>query len=178
MVACHAYGQQRPRTPADIKSITAAEADALTQELAQRGVRPLFLDGLTTLPADVAKIVVGFDGDLSLGGLSELTDEAAAELGRHKDNPLRLKGLTSLSAAAAIELARHENWLGLMGLTKISDEARPVGKSMGRDSVPVPKKLAGPGHQAFAACLPPEAPGTDSRAILAAARASPKVLLV
>jgi len=61
-------------------------------------------------------------GELSLGGLTDLSDAAAQALAKHQGN-LWLYGLTDLSDAAAEALAKHQGFLNLDGLTDLSDSA-------------------------------------------------------
>ena len=66
--------------------------------------------------------IVTVQVDLSLSGLTELSDAAAESLSKHQGE-LWLNGLTELSDAAAESLSKHEGTLGLNGLRELSDAA-------------------------------------------------------
>lgn len=80
------------------------------------------LDSYTAIDDDAAGILSKCIFGLELRGLTELSDEAAKELGRRKGGDLDLSGLKSLSVVAANALAGTEGILLLSGLNKISDE--------------------------------------------------------
>lgn len=60
--------------------------------------------------------------DLSLSGLTELSDAAAESFSKHS-GPLYLDGLASLSDNAADSLSKHNGYLSFGGLTELSDAA-------------------------------------------------------
>jgi len=59
-------------------------------------------------------------GDLSLDGLTTLSDEVAEALSHHTGGLLSLNGLTTVSAAAAAALARHEGGILLQSLAALT----------------------------------------------------------
>ncbi len=61
------------------------------------------------------------EGELSLSGLTSLSDAAAESLSKHRGGILHLNGLTSLSDATAEILSKREGELSLSGLTSLSD---------------------------------------------------------
>jgi hypothetical protein len=71
---------------------------------------------------DVADKFAGLEGDLFLGGLTNLSEGVAEGVARHKGT-VWLDGLTMLSAKRAKVLAQHEGTLSLNGLLTLSDEA-------------------------------------------------------
>ncbi len=91
-------------------------------ELFSKHEGDLSLNGLTELSDAAAELLSKPQGDLSLCGLTELTDAAAESLSKHKGD-LWLDGLNELSDAAAVSLSRHQGQLGLDGLTELSDAA-------------------------------------------------------
>ena len=60
---------------------------------------------------------------LELEGLTELSDEAAKSLSKHKSCRLELPSLTRLSDAGAKSLSKYKGSLTLDGLTELSDAA-------------------------------------------------------
>ena len=62
-------------------------------------------------------------GSLFLGGLTELSEEAAKALAQHKGGCLFLGYLIALSDAQASALAHYKGSLSLDGLRELSDEA-------------------------------------------------------
>lgn len=80
------------------------------------------LDSYTAIDDDAAGILSKCIFGLELRELTELSDEAAKELGRRKGGDLDLSGLHSLSVVAAKALAGTEGILMLRGLKEISDE--------------------------------------------------------
>ncbi len=95
----------------------------------------LSFDALTTIPPEVAEVLVGIEGALSLNALTELSPETAATLAKHAPAKgfgypdLRLNGLKSISSAAAEALAAHQGKVLLHSLERL-------------DSVPLAQKLA------------------------------------
>ena len=102
---------------ASIRTITVEDAKRLSQD--RSGT--LLLDGLKTLPPEVARELAKHEGSLSLNGLKDISNDAAAALGQHK-GALYLDGLTMISDASAAGLAAHQGDLSLNGLTAIPDE--------------------------------------------------------
>lgn len=95
-------------------SITNDAAAALT------GEEELSLNGLTNLSDAAAVALAKHKGALYLNGLTSLSDAAVAALAKHEGS-LFLNGLTSLSNASAAALSKHEEYLSLDGLTTLSD---------------------------------------------------------
>ena len=93
----------------------------------------LFLDGLTSLPRNVASTLFdlhtrGDSLELSLNGLRNLDVESAFELRNFKGSSLSLDGLTDLSSVAAESISqiaptRGRLDISLNGLTSLTDEA-------------------------------------------------------
>lgn len=112
-------------------------AAALAKHKGQGGV---ILSGLTRLlPGTVAALADYKGGIINLDGVTSLSDEAAAELGKYLGRAkvsLHLCGLTSLSDSAAVWLAKYlgrfESSLYLDGLTSLSVRAaRELAKCQG-----------------------------------------------
>jgi len=102
-----------------VKTISAAAAAAVAQRLGN-----LSLDGLTTLTDDVAAALAKHrGGTLSLDGLTSLSDQAAAALAQHGGR-LSLGGLKALSPGAAQALAGYKgDWLTLDGVQTLDTAA-------------------------------------------------------
>lgn len=102
----------------------------------------LFLDGLTTLSANAARVLATHKGDLSLNGLATLSPEVARALARHRTvlwedrencetalsewrpkGDLSLNGLKTICDSVAHALAEHEGDLFLDGLTVLTEGA-------------------------------------------------------
>lgn len=81
------------------------------------------LPAVEQLPAEVAKALAQRQGNLTLDGLAELSDDAVAALAEHRGGSLSLNGLKTLTDRAAAALARHDGRLSLAGLTNLSDGA-------------------------------------------------------
>ena len=88
-----------------------------------------FVDGIETpvedleeLTDDMARVLSGFDGDLSLHSLERLTDRQAAILCRHRGGCLDLSGLLSLSDGQAENLAIYPGTLILVSVQRLSDK--------------------------------------------------------
>ena len=90
----------------------------------------LRLDGLTSISDDTAQCLGKHHGELSLRGVSMLSEAAAEGLAKI-EGKLRLDGLTNLSDAAAVHLGKHcgELELGLQTLTNFA--AEHLGKHRG-----------------------------------------------
>lgn len=97
---------------------------------------------LNTLPPDMAQSLVRWKrGDLSLDGLTSLSDETAAVLAKHVGT-LSLNGLTRLtSEEAANALSRHRGPVLLRGLLTISPAVRTILMNNGEIQLP-PQKTA------------------------------------
>ena len=80
----------------------------------------LNLPGVKELPADVAKELAAHAGRLALG-VTELSDEAAAALAKHRGD-LRLSGLKGLTSLVLAERLGQQEWLFLDSVTKITPE--------------------------------------------------------
>jgi hypothetical protein len=93
-----AVGQELLDDTDEIKTLTVEMAHALAQHKGQ-----LSLDGLTTISDAAVKALAQHEGPLELGGLTTLSDEAAKALAQHK-GPLYLSSRTTLSDEAAAEL--------------------------------------------------------------------------
>jgi len=94
---------------------TPAVAKALA---ASKGA--LHLSGIKVLPANVAEELAAHTGQLVLG-VTELSDEAAAALAKHRGN-LRLGSLKILTSLVLAERLGQQEWLFLDGVTKITPE--------------------------------------------------------
>ena len=79
------------------------------------------LPRVKTVSADVARALAKRQGELSMEGLTEISDEAAQVLGPKLNG--RLPALKSLSPELAKGLAKTRGHLVLDGLTKLSDDA-------------------------------------------------------
>lgn len=101
----------------DRDSLTVSEAQALSAF--KGGI--LILDGLSSLPSDVAHALACFEGLLSFNGLTSLTEESALALSSHR-GVLFLDGLTSLSPTVARQLAAHDGTLSLCGITDLTPQ--------------------------------------------------------
>lgn len=142
----------RPTTPREMSTLTTltvAEAERLVfQDPSEppRQIR-LELDGLTTLPQDVAEVFarptrhtywISLDGvaalspqaaealvrnanHLSLGGLGTISPELAEVFGKYRGD-LILNGIASMTPGVAAAVARGKGFLCLNGLTTLSPE--------------------------------------------------------
>lgn len=91
--------------------------------LARSAYTILLLDGLVTIPPDTLQELGEFRGGLSLGGLAQLTPEAARCIAKAKCRKLSLGGVTALGETAASALSEWRGGqLALNGLTSL-----PVG---------------------------------------------------
>ena len=90
----------------------------------------LSLNGLSEISdAQIARALACVKGELSLKGLLSLDDEIAGALSKHKGGELRFDGLTNLTEGAATALARHEGALSLNGLCTLDVKtAKALGK--------------------------------------------------
>ena len=96
-----------PTNEREIETLTVEQAETLVG----RGQWSLYLDGLTTLAPDVAKILAQVKGQISLNGLTTLSKETAEQLAappqeKHQSRSLSLNGLSTLSPAVAEELVK------------------------------------------------------------------------
>ena len=71
----------------------------------------LSLDGLTELSDAAAESLATHEGDLSLKGLTKLTNTLLARRLAGQEGVLVLSDLTELSDAAAESLSKHEDWI-------------------------------------------------------------------
>ena len=126
---------------ADLSEFTAITEDAaaLGPHKTARWGWDVDLDGLSTISLAVAEQLVLHTSNLSLSGLTTITDEVAKVLATHKGDGLKLNGLTNLSEAAAQSLRKYKGGGGyseglqLKGLASISDAvAASFGKHRGR----------------------------------------------
>jgi hypothetical protein len=107
------------------------------------GGNKLNLFGLTTLDAEAARGLAGFQGNLELDGLAAIDAETAAALAKYAGPRLSLCGLKTLSADAAEQLAKATAWDGrLSSLRSLSDDAAGAlagfeGKSLDLGPVPL-----------------------------------------
>lgn len=81
------------------------------------------LPALKTLSASVAKHLASRPGDLILDGLGTLPDDVAAAVADHRGGTLSLNGLKTLSDNAAAAVAGQQGILSLNGLASLSDAA-------------------------------------------------------
>lgn len=99
----------------------------LPQEVAEVFARPtrhtyrISLDGLTTLSPQAAGALVTNASHLSLGGLETISPELAEVLGRYRGE-LWLNRVASMTPAVAAAVAREKESLLLNGLTTLSPE--------------------------------------------------------
>ena len=126
-----------------------ADFTAITIEAAALGPRKMTvwgdtaeLDGLSTISLEVAKQLVLHPSNLSLNGLTALSDDIAVVLATHEGDGLNLNGLTSLSDEAVESLSKYTcgdcyfEGLFLDGLTSLSDAAaKSFGKHQGKLSL-------------------------------------------
>jgi hypothetical protein len=107
-----------------------ADAVRLISELSEEQAHALVglrlddlpLDSLSSLSADVARILTRQDGGLALNGLVSLADDVAEARAAH-EGVLSLDGLTTLTPSLAERLAKHESLLYLDGVTELSQAA-------------------------------------------------------
>jgi hypothetical protein len=83
---------------------------------------PYDTEALETLTIAQAALLAARAGDLSLDGLTEISDEVAEILSHHVGGSLSLNNITTLSETAAA-LARHEGDVDLQALTRLTSEA-------------------------------------------------------
>jgi hypothetical protein len=106
------------------EELSASQLTWLIEKMRAAGTSMgLELDRLKQLSDEEADIVAGFDGSVSLNGLTTLSDHAAMSLSRHTGEWLCLDGVTTLSAAAAEALAGYNGVLGLDSLTTLTSAA-------------------------------------------------------
>lgn len=77
-------------------------------------------DAIQTLTVEQAQHLASQDGDLSLNGLTAISDEVAEALSQHAGGWLRLDGLSSVSARTAAALIRHEDAVTLESLFELT----------------------------------------------------------
>ena len=82
----------------------------------------LKLNGLLTLPPEVAGALGDHEGELNLDGIHSLTDKVAAGFAKHKGG-LSFGGLTSMSDTTAEALSHHIGMLDLASIRTLSDKA-------------------------------------------------------
>ena len=114
-----------PKSLAADDPILTNEHTSLTPQAAESlsaRNRSLHLNGLSTLPAPVARVLASHTGFLYLNGLTGL-DSATADILAGHTGPLRLNAVTTIDAPTAAALARHTGDLELLGLRSLSDEA-------------------------------------------------------
>ena len=99
--------------------------------LGKSEVYDLYLDGLTSISEKAAKALANYNGsELSLKGLTSITEDEAKALGKFKVHYLYLDGLTSISEKAAKALANFNGQnISLKGLTTIS---QPVAHNLSK----------------------------------------------
>jgi hypothetical protein len=106
------------------EELSASQLTWLIGHLRASGVSiGLELDRLKLLADDEADVVAGYEGSVSLNGLSTLSDHAAMALSRHTGEWLSLDGVTTLSTAAADALAGYNGVLGLNSLATLTSGA-------------------------------------------------------
>ena len=84
-----------------------------------------FVFRLPDLTESLARTLAAIDFDLKIDGMKNLSDEAAAELSRHKGR-LSLNDLVKISDSAARHLANHEGPLSLDGIKRLSKTASRI----------------------------------------------------
>jgi len=100
----------------------AEEREKLVEFTAHVPGRALYLNGLETLPQEVASMLGGHVGDLQINGVREVSPEVAQELAWHR-GLLSLDGVETLSVEAAGWLASHDGPVSLRGIQWLSSEA-------------------------------------------------------
>jgi len=95
---------------------------ALASTIAHDHGPATYLSGLTALSISAARQLADHRHPLVLG-LTELTEELASVLSKHKGGNLELRSLRSLSASAAGALAEYQGKLYLNSITELSAEA-------------------------------------------------------
>lgn len=112
----------------DTDSICTLNADEAKRLIKSAG-DTLSLNGLASLDLPTAEVLALYRGQLYLDGLTELSEEVARVLALHEWGCLRLNGLKCLTPDVADALARHRRHLLLNGLESITDE---VAESLGK----------------------------------------------
>ena len=108
------------------KLLTAEIAEQLLEDLGSSdGMMGVMvgIEAFTAIEDEAIEVFSGERVDLSLNGLTSLSDAAAESLSKYKGGLLSLEGLTSLSDAAAESLSKLKVNLYLQGLTSLSDAA-------------------------------------------------------
>lgn len=107
-----------------LRALPVDAAIALVRQPREVFVDGLSLDGLTTVPTfDVMRVLAEFDGELSLGGVTELSRDDALLIAQCRCRRLSFDGLAVLSDRAAGSLSEYGGSLALDGLTALSDDA-------------------------------------------------------
>ena len=128
VLACSVgLADELPSNTREIETLTVEQAETLVG----REQWSLYLDGLTTLSPDVAKILAQVKGQISLNGLTTLSKETAKELAapiqeQHRSRSLSLNGLSTLTPAVAEELVKIKGQLNLRGLKVVSPELAAI----------------------------------------------------
>lgn len=122
-----AHQPEDPQPPNEITQLNLEQAEQLVRDHCGDA---LYLDSLTTLSDDVARVLAKHNGNLYLAGLSSLSDEVAKALAQHM-GCLYLTGLSTLSDDAAKLLAQHKGKVYLDGLTL---EAHPSASQLSNAS--------------------------------------------
>jgi hypothetical protein len=149
----------------EIRSLTVDQAQQLVDRAARGELPPeqdypfwfgspqaIFLDSVTEISPEVARVLATHNGHLSLGGIRQLSVDVAEALTKGRPNTdmtsLALDGVADLSPDAAAVLAQQDCPLSLNGVTGLSAAAA--------------KALAGIDHQVSLkglTALPPEVAG-------------------
>lgn len=116
-----------------LTSLTVESAKAIAGPVPGQFHRTLNLDGLTSLPDDIALAIGGKDarGNLHLNGLTSLTPIAAKAICQ-REGDLYLNGLTTISDETLKALAEHKApgfarpVVYLQGLTTLSDDGAVI----------------------------------------------------
>jgi len=80
------------------------------------------LSVFTAIDEQAAEVLSGYDGDLPLESLADLSVTAATFLAGHENGDLWIDGVTELSAELAVALSQHHGRLTFDGLPKLSAE--------------------------------------------------------
>jgi hypothetical protein len=103
----------------DYEQLSVEEAKKIVSKNPDR----IFLDEVDDLSAEVVEILANHTADLSLNGLTRITDEVAGILSKHRGNNISLNGLYEISDVSAEALSKHDGNIELKGLKKISENA-------------------------------------------------------
>ena len=113
VTSCHTFPTDETLSLAQVERLLGYMADSAAP-------KHLDLDRLTSLPDGAAHLLARFEGDLSLNGLTMLSENDAISLSTHIGEWLSLDGLTSLSNNGAKALAGYKGTLSLASLATLT----------------------------------------------------------